>query len=320
MAEESKGILDSSFYTGERTHFTLADLVKYHVSITKKFVVRQDEVKLEPAHGEKGYRKGLYDFPNSIVAWGLTEIDPGVRAPMHRQLHEATHLIIEGKGYSIVNDQRIDWEEGDVVFVPMQSWHTQGNDGKGRARYVTAGTIPFFRHLGIYRKENNREPSRDEMELLTREMPPKLLIKKKDWFEQAATGKNIEGEGGIVHFDFPYKIGYKGVASNINPRSESQFVHTHFNEALIYIVNGTGFSLVHDRKVEWEKGCVMRVPTMAWHHHYNESDEPVVYLKNITSGLNNHFRWIVLDNLPPKDIGETTLATLAAGIKGFKKP
>jgi gentisate 1,2-dioxygenase len=64
----------------------------------------------------------------------------------------------------------------------------------------------------------------------------------------------------------------------------------------------------------------MRVPTMAWHHHYNETDEPVVYLKNITSGLNNHLRWIVLDNLPPQDIGETTLAKAAEGIKGFKRP
>lgn len=320
MAEEPKGILDSSFYTGERTHFTIPDLVKYHVGITKKFVIRQDEVQLEEAHGNKGYRKGLYDFPNSIVCWGLTEIDPGVEAPLHRQLHEATLLILEGEGYSIINDRRIEWEEGDVVFVPLHSWHTQGNRGKSRVRYVTAGTIPFFRYFGIYRKENNRAPSGEEMAFLKEDMPSKLLIKKKDWFDQAAKGRNVEGEGGIVHFDFPYKIGYQGVASNIMPRSESQFVHTHFNEALIYIINGRGFSLVHDRKVPWEKGCVMRVPTMAWHHHYNESDEPVVYLKNITSGLNNHLRWIVLDNLPPQDIGETTLAKAAEGITGFKRP
>jgi quercetin dioxygenase-like cupin family protein len=317
MSASSKGILDSSFYTGERTHFTLQDLTNYHVSITDKFVVRQDEVKVEEAYSLKGYRKGFYDFPNSIVCWGLTEIDPGVRAPLHRQLHEATHFILDGEGYSEINGRRLEWEEGDVVFTPIQSWHTQGNRGGEKVRYVTAGTIPFFRYLGIYRKENNREPLPDEMELLRNETPRTLVIKKKDWLEQAARARNVVGEGGIESFDFPYKIGYQGVVSNIPARSENSFVHTHFNEALIYIMNGYGFSLVHDRKVEWQKGCVIRVPTMAWHHHYNLSDEPVVYLKNITSGLNNYFRWIVLDNLPPKDIGDTPLAKLAKEFPGF---
>lgn len=316
--KEEESLIDSSFYSGKRASFTMDDLVNHHVKITKKFVVKQNEVKLAKAYDEKGYRKGLYDFPNSIVSWGLTEIDPKVKGPFHRQLHEATHFILEGKGYSIINGKRINWEKGDVVFVPLHSWHAQGNEGAAKVRYVTAGTIPFFTYLGIYRKENNREPLPEEMAFLKKEMPKKLLIKHKDWYENAAYGINVDG--GINRFDFPYKIGYQGVASNVPPRSESHFVHRHFNEALIYVMNGRGFSLVHDRKVEWEKGCVIRVPTFAWHHHYNETDEPVVYLKNITSGLNNHLGWVILDNLPPKDAGETPLGKMAAQIKGFKKP
>jgi gentisate 1,2-dioxygenase len=312
MSEKPRDILDHSFYTGERKHFTLSDLTNYHVGITKNFVVKQSEVELKEAYERKGYRKGLYDFPNSVVAWGLTEIDPGVEAPLHRQLHEATLFILEGKGYSLINGQRFDWEEGDAVFVPLESWHTQGNDGKERVKYVTAGTIPFFRYFGLYRKEKDREPSAEEKELLRREMPETIVIRKKDWYPRCQAGET-------PIFDFPYKIGYRGVASSVAPRSESYYVHTHFNEALIYIMNGRGFSLVHDRKVPWEKGCVMRVPTSCWHHHYNETDQPVVYLKNITSGLNNHLKWIVLDNLPPQDIGETTLAELARGITGFKR-
>jgi len=315
MKEESRdNLLGTPFYTRERKSFTLADLVNYHVGITKKFAVRQEEVELEEVYGEKGYRKGLYDFPNSVVSWGLTEIDPGMKAPLHRQLHEATLFILQGKGYSLINGEPFEWEEGDVVFVPMHSWHTQVNDSKERVRYVTAGTIPFFRYLGIYRKENHREPSPDEMALLKKEMPGKIVIKKKDWLAQAGKGQTQRGKDGKVwrdtRFDFPYKIGKEEIPSIIPARSENHYVHTHFNEALVYIMNGHGFSLVHDRKVEWEKGCVVRIPTYAWHHHYNLSDEPVVLLRNITTGLNNHLKWRVQDNLPPEDIRETPLGKL----------
>ena len=46
------------------------------------------------------------------------------------------------------------------------------------------------------------------------------------------------------------------------------------NEALIYVMQGEGYSLVHDRKVDWHEGCVLRVPTFCWHHHHSAEGNP----------------------------------------------
>ena len=302
-SSDAKLIKFNDFYMGGRTSFTSDDLVQFHVSITKKFAIRQEEVSLGPSFGEKGYRKGLYDFPNSVVCWGVTEIDPGVKSPFHRQLHEATHFILEGKGYSLINGVRFDWEEGDVVFVPIHSWHQNVNSGKDRVRYVTAGTVPFFKYLGTYRDENHREPPEEELVRLRTEMPAQLVVKKKDWLPQTEAGRPAV-------FPFPCVVATNRMAASMPPKTPNIFVHRHFTEALIYIMKGRGYSLVHDRRVEWEPGSVLRVPTFCWHTHDNPGDEPEVHLRHVSSGLNNHLRWNLIDNLAPEDIGQTPLARL----------
>lgn len=293
----------NDFYETNRASFTSDDLVQYHVSITNKFAIRQDEVRLNPSFGEQGYRKGLYDFPNSVVCWGVTEIDPGAKSPFHRQLHEATHFILEGRGHSLINGVRCDWGEGDVVFAPMHAWHQNVNDGKERVRYVTAGTVPFFKHLGTYRDENHREPAEEEVARLRTEMPAQLVVKKRDWLPQTEQGKPAV-------FPFPCRIATNRMAASMPPRTPNIFVHRHFTEALIYILKGRGYSLVHDRRVEWEPGTVLRVPTFCWHTHDNPGDETEVHLRHVSSGLNNHLRWNLIDNLPPEDVRKTPLAGL----------
>jgi mannose-6-phosphate isomerase-like protein (cupin superfamily) len=144
------------------------------------------------------------------------------------------------------------------------------------------------------------EPGPSALERLARELPERLVIKREDWYPQTEMGKSVA-------FDFPYRIGTNRIASSTPPNSPSKYVHRHFNEALIYILQGEGYSLVHDRRVDWKAGSVLRVPTFCWHHHHNAAAKPAIFLKNITSGLNNHLKWILLDNLPSREIGQTPL-------------
>jgi len=306
--EKSLNPFRDDFYGRAKASFTSDDLVKYHASLSEKFSIREEEVELYPAFGEKGYRKGLYDFPSTVVSWGVTEMDPGVKSPFHRQLHEATHFILEGKGYSVINGERFDWEEGDVVFTPIHSWHQNVNDGREKVRYATAGTVPFFKFLGVYRDDSHHEPGQETLNTLKKEMPPSLVVKKKDWLPQTVAGKTVD-------FPFPTVVATKRMAASMPAKSPATFLHRHFTEALIYILKGHGFSLVHDRRVEWEPGSVVRVPIYCWHTHFNPGDELEVHLRHISSGLNNHLQWKMIDNLPPANIQETPLAKFAEEIK-----
>jgi len=47
--------------------------------------------------------------------------------------------------------------------------------------------------------------------------------------------------------------------------------HRHNYETIIYIVAGTGVSVIEDREVPWRAGDAFYVPTWAWHQHSNAS-------------------------------------------------
>lgn len=50
--------------------------------------------------------------------------------------------------------------------------------------------------------------------------------------------------------------------------------HRHATEAVIYIVEGRGYSTVEwedgeSRRMEWNTGDFLSIPSMAWHQHFN---------------------------------------------------
>jgi len=55
--------------------------------------------------------------------------------------------------------------------------------------------------------------------------------------------------------------------------------HRHFSEALVYILEGRGYSVIDGVQYDWQKGDVLAVPMMAWHQHFNaDPDQPVRFL------------------------------------------
>jgi quercetin dioxygenase-like cupin family protein len=60
---------------------------------------------------------------------------------------------------------------------------------------------------------------------------------------------------------------------------ESTRKHRHNYETIIYVVSGSGFSAIEDRRVPWKAGDAFYVPTWAWHQHNNASStESVLYV------------------------------------------
>jgi quercetin dioxygenase-like cupin family protein len=55
--------------------------------------------------------------------------------------------------------------------------------------------------------------------------------------------------------------------------------HRHNYETIIYVIAGSGVSLIEDREVRWRAGDAFYVPTWAWHQHRNASaTEPALYV------------------------------------------
>jgi quercetin dioxygenase-like cupin family protein len=55
--------------------------------------------------------------------------------------------------------------------------------------------------------------------------------------------------------------------------------HRHNYETIIYVIAGTGISVIEGREISWRAGDAFYVPTWAWHQHSNMSaTESVLYV------------------------------------------
>ena len=98
----------------------------------------------------------------------MNQIAPGKWQKKHRHGGEAWLLALEGRGHSVIDGQRIDWDEGDLVIIDHFAWHQHFNSDPGlTARLVrvhnVAGVIDAVRGvldpLVLSEEEPNSEPN-----------------------------------------------------------------------------------------------------------------------------------------------------------------
>lgn len=89
-------------------------------------------------------------FDDRASACFLRRIPAGGKSDIHRHNFEALGYIIKGKGYEIHDGERMDWAEGDAVFIPANVWHQHVNaDPENEAIVLLITNYPQLLHLGI---------------------------------------------------------------------------------------------------------------------------------------------------------------------------
>jgi gentisate 1,2-dioxygenase len=87
----------------------------------------------------------------TLACW-VQLIRPGVRTRAHRQTGSAVYLAFRGRGYSVIDGQRFDWEPGDLFVVPTWAWHEHASRD-GEAVLFSVHDTPVMRALGLYREQ-----------------------------------------------------------------------------------------------------------------------------------------------------------------------
>ncbi len=59
--------------------------------------------------------------------------------------------------------------------------------------------------------------------------------------------------------------------------------HKHNMEAIIMIIQGTGYTVIDGIKHEWKKGDVITIPPVAVHQHFNSSTKEAARLFAVTT-------------------------------------
>jgi gentisate 1,2-dioxygenase len=213
---------------------------------------------------------------NTLVA-NIQIVMPGEIARAHRHSGAALRLIIEGRGgYTVVNGERVPMSPGDLVLTPNWSWHDHANDTDAPMIWLDGLDTPLVRMLEAGFYEEYHQEGQDisppvnasEWHYPMSEMRAALL--------RLAAGD--AGEGVILEYTNRRTGGpvMPTIACHMEllrpgekTRARRRVCCTNY-----HVVEGAGYSVVGDQRLDWQDKDVFTVPNWAFYEHVNSGDRP----------------------------------------------
>lgn len=98
---------------------------------------------------ERKHPVHIIDLPSNSISMTIGGLLPGDRSNRHRHTYETVAYILEGKGYSMIEDQKIEWQKGDAIYIPNWAWHHHVNTDQYKpAKYLACENAPMLQNLG----------------------------------------------------------------------------------------------------------------------------------------------------------------------------
>lgn len=208
----------------------------------------------------------------------------------HSHGEESIH-ILSGQGFSVIDGQRFDWHTGSTLQIPYRAVHQHFNTGAEPARYISGMSFQLEQFVKLARLEQ-LEDCGPNNEVALAAMPAQESQYLRDGrraaihIEDAPTAPGPDDPGDRLeanrnqHFRTRYLIrrsnGFKYTTVAIThmfeePPNYHGGRHKHL-EALVYVLDGEGYTEIRGVKQRWETGDLLHVPpAMFEHEHYNDS-------------------------------------------------
>ncbi|MDF2791491.1 MAG: Cupin 2 conserved barrel domain protein, partial [Neobacillus sp.] len=81
----------------------------------------------------------------------------------HRHVHSAIYHVLEGKGYTIIDGQKFEWEKGDFFILPPWSKHEHVNTGSSDVYLFSFNDKPVMEKLELEYCEAYKENDGHQM-------------------------------------------------------------------------------------------------------------------------------------------------------------
>lgn len=115
-------------------------------SVKDNSFLREGRGAVSFVHGDTGSALGVCPSLNLLVQ----VFEPGVHNAAHRHSNFALFIVKQGKGYSMVDGEKIEWETGDVFFVPPWCVHEHCNTSDTEpAILYTLQDVPTVARMGV---------------------------------------------------------------------------------------------------------------------------------------------------------------------------
>ena len=116
----------------------------------RKFI-KAEQVKLEWEEQNAVWMGGLVSqdlgFDNRVIEVDCHIYPPHSHSCTHRH-NEAIIIILRGRGYSVLDDERIDWGPGDTLYVGQGVWHQHYVTSDEPAMAIAIKPLPIQEYLG----------------------------------------------------------------------------------------------------------------------------------------------------------------------------
>ena len=274
------------------------------------------EEEIEWVQTPQDAKVGLLVAPETgFRTWGtvsmVAEIPVGWHTGSHVHGEEGIH-IVEGEGFSVVDGQRYDWAKGSTLWIPFGGEHQHFNTGPVPVRYYSLMAVHLERFVGIHKMEQVSEcgyteylpevpvsetglDSKDRRIRLWWEDGTRNYKSEDDHHGKRAEDSPLQGEEaervtGGAHTSL-YIDAMKPSLNFENREIELSGVicddpHTHGGkhahmEAILYILQGEGYSIVDGEKVPWKTGTCFHIQgPQTVHQHFNTGDVPSHMLRS----------------------------------------
>ena len=241
-------------------------------------------------------------FPTQGTALVKAEIPAGWHSGRHVHGEEAIH-ILAGVGFSIIGGARYDWKPGTTLHVPYRAEHQHVNTGDSSAVYLSALTTDLDFAAGLGRLDQLEDKGADNGDFVARYPSEssqyatdgrRIALHIEDAIDEKARrlaghahptkkDKGAHRHAGIwilmggSESPSDETNGFRAKAAamtNIFEETPHSSSHKHAHtEAMLYVLEGSGYSLIDGTRYDWEEGDAVHVPPrMTWHEHFNDSD------------------------------------------------
>ena len=216
---------------------------------------------------------------NTLVA-NIQIVMPGEIARAHRHSAAALRLIIEGRGgYTVVNGERVPMYPGDLVLTPNWSWHDHANDTDAPMIWLDGLDTPLVRMLEAGFYEEYHQERQDFGAAVNASQWHYPMSEMRAALQRLAAADTADAGEGII-LEYTNRVTGGPVMPTIachmqllrpgeKTRARRRVCCTNY-----HVVEGAGYSVVGDQRLDWEDKDVFTVPTWTFCEHVNTGDRP----------------------------------------------
>ena len=229
-------------------------------------------------------------------------IQPGEVAPAHRHTMAAIRFVVQGDGaYTVVNGEKLDMTEGDLILTPQWTWHDHGHEGSEPMVWLDGLDVPLIQSLQVIsyepyseEKQETRASAQEASHFgMTRPVrsddrgaPAPLHYRWEDTYRSLRALAEMPADpydGVALEYVNPLTGGrtlptLSCWAQMLRPGERTR-AHRHNSTSIYHAFRGSGATVINGETLEWNKGDTFIVPLWSWHEHANRSggDEAILF-------------------------------------------